>query len=357
MWVFYILLLTPLAIQHFTIEGHSTDHKKRNQIALFIFFVFLTVLVAMRHEDVGNDTRVYIHYFNKYNSMSFSSLRGQITEIGFYYFNRFIAIFTEEPQAFIAINSIIVAVMIYPTYKRMCLDPSLSIVIFCVMPTFVMMFSGIRQMMAIGIGFIAYEFTRNKKIIPYVLCVILAVLFHTSAFVLIFMYPLYHTRITKKWLLVVAPVLAFVFVFNREIFSVLTIILSRFTNYEGEVSSTGAFTMIILFFIFSVFAFLIPDDDKLDSETIGLRNFLLFSLLIQMFAPLYNTAMRMNYYYIIFIPLLMPKIIRYRSEKWSQIAILGRHVMVAFFLVYFFFTAARGRSLNVFPYHFFWEVV
>ena len=116
--------------------------------------------------------------------------------------------------------------------------------------------------------------------------------------------------------------------------------------------------MLILFAIFAVFAFAIPDETLLDDETIGLRNFLLMAVALQMFAPLHTIAMRMNYYYIIFIPLLLPKIIEARSKTWSQVAIMGRHVMVGFFLVYFFYNAYTGtNNLHVFPYHFFWEVV
>jgi hypothetical protein len=115
--------------------------------------------------------------------------------------------------------------------------------------------------------------------------------------------------------------------------------------------------MLLMFAMFAAFAFLIPDESKMDEETIGMRNFLLLSVVIQMFAPLHTLAMRMNYYYIIFIPLLMPKIISQRSERYSQVAILARYVMVAFFYLYFFVNAKTGDSLETFPYHFFWEAV
>ena len=116
--------------------------------------------------------------------------------------------------------------------------------------------------------------------------------------------------------------------------------------------------MLILFVIFAVFAFLVPDETLLDAETIGLRNFLLLSVVLQMFAPLHTIAMRMNYYYIIFIPLLMPNIIRARSKKWEEVAVVARHIMVAFFAMYFFYNAYTGTgNLEVFPYHFFWEAV
>ncbi len=115
--------------------------------------------------------------------------------------------------------------------------------------------------------------------------------------------------------------------------------------------------MIILFAIFTIFAFVVPNENLIDEETLGLRNFLVFSLFIQLFAPLNMLAMRMNYYYIIFIPLLIPKIIACRSNLFDQIARVARHVMVVFFVLYFFYNTTRGINLSTYPYHFFWETV
>jgi len=350
---FIILLLTPIIIQHTQINRIS--YKQKNEIALVSFFVLLTILVMLRHESIGNDTDVYLRYFNMYSKTDWSVLRNVNIEFGYSVFNKLISLFVSSPQLFLAITAIIPSVMIYPTYKRLCMDSSLTIVIFCTLSTFVMMFSGIRQVFAIGIGFIAYHFTRNKKIIPFVLCVLLAMAFHVSAFMLLFMYPLYHARITKKWLLVIGPVLTFIFLFNETIFSFLGRILERYTNYDATIEHTGAYTMLFLFAIFTIFAFLIPEESRLDSETIGLRNFLLMALVVQMYAPLHMTASRMNYYYIIFLPLLLPKIIACRSIRWNKVAVFSRHVMVVFFLLYFFVYAYRGGGLHVFPYHFFWE--
>lgn len=355
MAVFYILLLVPMLIQHIVIGKKQIDFEKKNKRALFVFFLLITLLVMLRHESVGSDTRNYIYFFKNFAGMDWDEVGKESFEFGFSYFNKILSVFTEDPQVFLAVTAIIISSMIYPTYKRLCVDPSFTIVLFCIMSTFVMMFSGIRQMLAIGIGFIAYEFTRNKKLIPFIITVFVAMTFHVSAFMLIFMYPLYYAKITKKWLFAVVPALVVMFVFNRQIFLILALILERFTNYDASISQTGAYTMIILFAAFAVFAFLIPDESHIDTETIGLRNFLLFSLALQMFAPLHTIAMRMNYYYIIFIPLLLPKIIECRSERWKQVAVVGRHIMVIFFLVYFFINASGGGNLRVFPYNFFWE--
>ena len=331
------------------------DYQKRNKAAMKFFFVLLTLLIALRHESVGTDTENYIRFFNAFGRMGWSDIGRAELELGFRYLNKLISVFSKDPQFYLTVAAIAVSAMIYPAYKRLCVDSALTIVLYCTMSTFVMMFSGIRQMIAISIGFVAYHFTRQKRLILFILSVLLAMSFHTSAFMLAFMYLLYHARITKKWLYAVVPILALCFVFNRQIFGTLSLILEQYTEYDAEITSTGAYTMLILFGVFAAFSFLIPDERKLDEEMIGLRNFLLLTFSLQMFAPLHSLAMRMGYYYMIFVPLLLPKIVECRSKRWNQVAILGRHVMVVFFLLYFFVRASGGGSLDVFPYHFFWE--
>lgn len=355
MSVFFVLLLVPIMMQHIVIKEYRMDYQRRNRAAMAFFFVFLTLLIALRHENVGNDTRNYIRFFKAYSRVDWSELGGTGLEVGFQYLNKLISLLSENPQVFLAVVAVIGSAMIYPTYKRLCVDASLTIVLFSTMSTFVMLFSGIRQILAIGLGFIAYECTRKRQLIPFVALVILAMSFHTSAFILAFMYPLYHAKITKKSLLFVIPALVVCFIFNKQIFGILGLILEQYTKYDAEITATGAYTMLILFGIFVAFSFLIPDERKMDEELVGLRNLLLLAFVLQMFAPLHTLAMRMGYYYIIFIPLLLPKVIECRSRRWNQVAILGRHVMVIFFLLYFFISASGGSALNVFPYHFFWE--
>lgn len=356
MTVFFLLIFIPILIQHIRIKG--MDYNKKNKFCIVLFFVFLTILLMLRHKSVGTDTSTYMYLFKRMSFLEWSELsRYYSTEIGFSYYNKLVSLISDSPQFFLAMTALITIGMMIPTYKRLCIDSAFTIVLFCTMSTFVMMFSGIRQMLAVGIGFIAYECVRKRKILFFLLVVGIAMTIHTSAFMLIFMYPLYYMRITKKLLYIIVPSIIAIFAFNKPIFSVLSLFIERYTKYEGGIIETGAYSMIFVFTLFSIFAFLIPNESMVDEETMALRNFLLFSLVLQVFAPLHNLAMRMNYYYIIFIPLLLPRIVKYRNVRWKQVAIVGRHTMVIFFGIYFIMSAYKGGNLDVFPYHFFWENV
>ena len=357
MAVFVVLLLVPIMMQYLVTGSGYINYEQKNQRALAFFFIFVTILLMLRHESVGNDTRNYIYHFNLFANMGWGEIFTSQKEIGYAIFNKLIAVIFREHQIFFALVAIACSVMIYNTYKRLCLNASLTMVLYCILPTFVMMFSGLRQMLAIGIGFVAYECTRNKKPVHFVLAVILAISFHTSAFMLFFMYPIYCARITKKWLYAVVPLMVGIFIFSEAIFLRMALIAEYLFDYEVELTETGAYTMLILFAMFAVLSFLIPDETLVDDETRGLRNFLLFSVVLQMLAPLHQLAMRLNYYYIIFIPLLLPMIIRRTSEKWRQVAVAASYVMLIFFFGYFFISIQSESNLNVFPYHFFWENV
>ncbi|MBQ7549649.1 MAG: EpsG family protein [Clostridia bacterium] len=352
---FIIMLTVPIIISPFT-DRLRINKVSLEKFSLFIFFLFMTVLVMFRNRGIGNDTNNYMNFFEQTARTTGLHLdQKSALELGFQLLMKVVAVFTRDPHVFIAVTGLMVSAMLYPTYRRLCVDTPLTIVLFCTMSTFLMLFSGIRQMLALGIGMIAYEFTRRKWIVPFLIAVVAAVFIHTSAFILILMYPLYHLRVTKKWLFAVVPVLGLIFVFNRQIFGFLGRFIEEYTNYDASTVATGAYTMLILFILFTVFSFLIPDDSMMDEETFALRNFLLISLAIQMFTPLNFLVMRMSYYYIIFIPLLLPRIIQCSRIKYRKIALVGRYVMLAFFYVYFFISISGGSKMHIVPYRFFWE--
>ena len=319
------------------------------------FWYLLSFLLMVRNESVGVDVSTYGYIFDYIAASEWREALGRSPEMAWSVINKVVAALGGGFRSVIVLSTLLSTFWISRAYLKYTNDVSLTISLFIILPNFILPFSGLRQAIAISLGFLAFEYVRRKKLIPVMCITLIAILFHTSAFMIFFMYPLYHVRITRKWLLFVIPVLSCVFAFNRQIFTVLGLILNQFTDYDTIISETGSITMLILFIIFALFSYVIPEEETLDPDTAGMRNFLLLSVAIQMFAPLHNLAMRMNYYYIAFIPLLIPRIIHYRSAQMAQVAIIARHIMVIFFVIYFFVVAPSDNLLHTFPYQFFWQ--
>ncbi|HHW46608.1 MAG TPA: EpsG family protein [Clostridiales bacterium] len=200
-------------------------------------------------------------------------------------------------------------------------------------------------------------FCKKKKFLRFILITLLAVLFHRSAVIALLLYPIYHSKITKKWLLFAIPSLLAAFIYNKQLFLFFIRLLgSSYYEKYAEIQSTNAYTMIILFALFLAFSFFMVNDNDLDSNTLGLRNIMLLILAIQLFAPINTMAMRMNYYFLVYIPVLISNTILYSKEKLFLLVKTARLIMILFFVIYFFYNAYTGADiLQVFPYKFYWE--
>jgi len=187
--------------------------------------------------------------------------------------------------------------------------------------------------------------------------VLLAMTFHKSAFIIALLYPVYHINITRKKSIFAIPVIVFVYLNNKAIFAFIFRFMSDdMEERYNEISETGAYSMIILFALFAVFAYVCTSNELVDRDFIGLRNLLLLSVVLQLFVPINAIAMRMNYYFIIFIPILIPKVI-HRTPKSDRTLYEFLGVFLsAFFIFYYFRRAMYGVDiLQTYPYRFFWQ--
>ena len=176
-------------------------------------------------------------------------------------------------------------------------------------------------------------------------------LFHQSSLVLLLMYPIYRLKLDKNKVWFLIPIIIALLLLNRFIFSSSISLLGRYGDRYASTSSTGAYGTLLLLIVFLFFSFFITDEKKITPDAKGLRNLLIIMVLIQCFAPVHSVAMRLNYYYLLFIPIIIPKMIDCRANKMSSIANMSTYVMCTFFCGYFFYKAYFGADLlQIFPY-------
>ena len=264
---------------------------------------------------------------------------------------------TTNYQVFLAMVAVITVIPLAWLYCEDREHSFLKIILFMNMSNFVLLFSGLRQSIALAIGIIAFHYVREKKPLRFMLTALIALGFHHSAFMIFLYYPLYYATFKRKHLWFVIPAILFVFAFNRPIFSAAVSILSMFSSdkFAVNMSSTGAYTMLLVFIAFTVFSYVIPDEKHMDQETLGLRNFLLSAVVLQGFAPLHTLSMRLNYYYILFIPILIPKILKNAKPFPKDVVRFMKACFVVFFTGYYLLTTYVScqtgiSALDTYPY-------
>lgn len=354
----YVILLGVPFIIGIVSKKHYINGRTNNAVVSTFFLLFIIIL-SLRGRLCGNDTSWYISFFDMAKHMSWAdvlvidNVLSTSTEPGYLVFQKLLSYILPNAQCFLAVVAFASVAPLWWFYKEKSVLPFLTVALFVTVAPFTMYFSGIRQILAMAAAVPAFLLARNKKMIWFLAVVALAFLFHRSAFILLLMYPACRFKVTVKWLWVAIPIICAVYIFNEPIFSFLLTFISDY--FKSEITETGAYTMLLLLVLFAVYAYIIPDEAKLDDETLCLRNLLLVSVCIQCFAPLNPLSMRMNYYFLIFLPVLISRVATTPKSEYKKVATVSVSVMTVFFVIYFYFNMSQERGLNIYPYIPFWS--
>ncbi len=367
MLAYYVLCLLPLVVCAFEknidiVINDKGNEKKIEAIGISLFFFIFILLLALRSIDCGTDLKSYKYYFNSYGRISFRELlnaKGKYdVEIGFRLLVKVLRFFSNDFQWFIVATSVLSVLPIWWLYKKNNAMSALTIVLFLSVAPFSLYFSGIRQVLAMAFAVPAYQFSKKGRKTGFILSVLLASLFHQSALIMLLLYPVYRARMTNNWLYFVVPLMFVVFTLNEQIFSGVLDFLAGTRYGAYEMSRTGAYGMLLLLVAFSAIAIFITfdADGALSEDIIGQRNILLLSTVLQFFVPLSTVAMRMNYYYMIFIPMIIPELLNNSSERYWNVAKFIYIIMFLFFLLNFITGMYTSEDiLQVYPYIPFWQ--
>lgn len=361
MLAYYILIGIPaiLTLFFFVVEKvNKIKIKNSNCIVIDSFFIVWLLMLIFRSQEVGIDLPVYKYHFVHYSLLSWQEIFYGIFmgkfEATYVIITKIVSYFTNNFQWIMIICALISVIPIWYFYKNESKHPFLSIILFVNVAPFVMYFSGLRQAMAMSFMVPAYYYCKDRKILKYLAVVLIAFLTHNSGLVLLLMYPMYHIKFDNKYyLLLLLPIFAVLYVYKMPIFvSVFNIIGGRyFSEYSSGIKETGAVAVLLLLIALLIYVFVISDNSKIDRNAIGLRNILIMCAVIQIFAGVHTVTMRLNYYYLLLVPIIISKFIDVSKRNLKQIINVSIFCMVSFFLVYFFYNGYTDEdTLHVFPY-------
>lgn len=219
--------------------------KKNNIFAGFLgevfkyCFVFYPVvfLYGFRYR-VGVDYNAYLQFYRYIQASDKIPFFNSYMEPGYVFLNYLASKFFVEGYGIFIINGIVLFLLIYviqKQYPRM--NKSLSVYIF-LMVYFGFSCNGIRQMIAVLILLYGYIFLLEQKMKSYIVVVLIATLFHSSAiFFLVFLLLEKLNAKHYKYMKIGAIVLGFfVIAFQNQILRIISVL----GLYGGHISTQGA---------------------------------------------------------------------------------------------------------------------
>lgn len=327
-------------------------------------FLLISLILALRHPSMGVDLQYggsngYLGMFGIISESSWNSVfhnKFLNYEKGYVVFCKLIGCISGEQQtilifcAFISIGAI--SYLIYK-YSE---NPLLSYSIFLGLPVFLLNYSGLRQVIAIAITAVSYVLIRNKKPLLFVLAVLLAASFHRSAIFFLIAYPVYYFKPMSRLRLFTVAALPAVYLLRSPLFSVL----SRLFKDDAVPDNNSAITLFIIFCV--IYAFNAVYSDKNDVHGEGLMNLFWLACFCQAFGGVYSTAIRVGYYFMIYLILLLPKTLssikNNADDNRKTYAVFTMIIFVCFsaFGLYSIY-ASKASWAMANPYHFFWQVI
>lgn len=331
--------------------------RKQNQYTIILFFSLFFFLLCLRDVSVGTDLLSYLPFFHNISSVRLSEAITDYTfEIGYTLFNWILNRIMPSDRLLVFWCALIPIFAVCYLYTNESGYALVAISVFLISPLFSFFFSGLRQSIAIAIIALSFFQIKGKHPIRFIGFVAFACLFHKSAMIFLFAYPIYWIRMDAR-ILPVLLVTELILVFANSIifrFAMQFMPVVYQLRYS-EIESTGAYTALILYTVFLLYCFLMTTDD-VDSDFNGMRNFLVIAILIQCFAPIHNIAMRFGYYFILFVPVVMSRVSFFCRSGFARLVKLSRFVLVVFFFGYFFYNLVYGADvLRIYPYMFFFE--
>ena len=102
---------------------------------------------------------------------------------------------------------------------------------------------------------------------------------------------------------------------------------------------------------------MILDESAMSKKDYFMRNVLLIATVFQFFVPIHGLIQRASYYFLIFVPISITRVVKAPKRYLKSISDFAVVVMAFFFSIYFFINASFSTDnlLDVFPYKFFWS--
>jgi hypothetical protein len=341
--------------------------KDRKKISIGIFFLSITLLLTFRSESMGTDIPSYKFYFESFKHyfkweklFNINALLREDIEPLYVIITVMISKIFGNFRLYLAIIALLSIAPIWILYCNKADNPLLTVLLFLSFDPLVMYVSGIRQGLAMAFVPLAFYCVKEKKLWMFCLVVFLASLIHISALVTILMYPLYYLKLSNKKMCILVLMGGGIFYFRRQIYmiilSIVGKIITKMGKYGISVSSTGAYSFLLFLLVLLFFCFIIPDAKGLSQDDLGMRNYLVFCVFIQIFSSVSYLVMRFSLYYLLFMPILIPRIIK-KSRRNYKVAKLIEFTLFVLLNIWFLYKvlSLKGAANSYAPYVFMWK--
>lgn len=344
------LILTPIINSYYR-SSVNTDLRARKAL-LFWFGLFLFVMIAFRSRYLGSTDS--LNYYNNWallRGMSFSRLGSYLEtaqmEKGYLVTVWLLSHIFHNPQFVFVFSGLFFTFAICRFVYKYSPNPALSLVMFVTINGYSFFVQGLRQSVAMCICLMSIEFCRQRKLLKFVLTVLIASLFHQTAIVFLVVYFLYGFIMNAKMYGVIAALGIILIMFSSQLTNIANSLFGM--EYDGAFESGGYITSLVHIVILAV-AIIFAYQKRYDKDytffiMMGALGFFTYILRYM------NTSIaeRISFYFIFGRMIFLPSVVENFDKKGK---IVMNAAIIGFSIALFIY---HMSSSNLVPYYFFWQ--
>lgn len=322
----------------------KVSYAKWGVIASALVFIALT---GFRY-GIGQDYfYTYVPYFDQVR-LGFSP-HGM--EVGYYALNWIVSRFSNDPTPVFLVCSLIFFFCTYSTILRESSCVPMSVFLLFGMSYIFIFMNAMRQMTAVSILFFSLRYIEDRKVVPFLLCVVVASLFHASSLIFCIMYWLLRIRVTLA-ICCLVPLLVLLLRGPISEFMIWVIGQTSYAGYIGSIFDTGETGPInaLMNVIILLFSAVVPWMTKKGYSS-RYNLFLICQLLCTAIALITGAiplAQRVRWLFVLPSVLLIPDALNCIDNK--GIRFLTELSIVLLYIIYIYITIGLWNGNGVVPY-------
>lgn len=302
MVVYLIVAIIPLLVGDWfcrNIEKTDKKYNKKKLRYLLLASLPMFFLIGFRNQNIGADTINYLDHFTLISKTPWGQIfEGSRMEHGYIVFVKLISLFTNNPLVYQIICAMIYWLAISIFANQLEEAPFFFLFLFCTLGTYTFMFTGVRQCLAMCICLLSYPFIKKQKLIPFLLCILLAFYFHKSSVLFISAYFIAPRKINVINIVIFLALCVFTIMY-------LDVIQKWFNDqldYDYGIESTGSgFIFLAILLVMTVLSIFLVFTNKGETKYAkGLLNIGFIAVFFWILRLFTRVAERPSFYFIFF---------------------------------------------------------
>ena len=188
---------------------HKRPFLTADRLSVMLVCLILFLILALQDAYANADLMSYYTRYRSLQNYSFQSFLRQLEDMKdpVYYLAGYL--FGKLGLNFYVWKAFISFVFVLGLYKLVLYHSAniyVSFIALLSLGLYGFAFSGLRQTMAFGILFFAYPYLKNRKLLRFILVVVLAALFHSTALIFLAAYPIYRLNLRLRNILILLAI-------------------------------------------------------------------------------------------------------------------------------------------------------